>query len=55
MPAASYMPCENCGEGAIVWNGEKGATECTSCGSLYKELLTGPSAPAAALSAGGGN
>lgn len=32
---ASYMPCEECGEGAMVWNEEKGASECTCCGTLY--------------------
>jgi ribosomal protein S27E len=32
---ASYTPCEDCGEGAMVWNEKKGASECNCCGSVY--------------------
>jgi uncharacterized protein (DUF983 family) len=32
---ASYTPCEECGEGALVWNEQKSASQCNCCGSLY--------------------
>jgi hypothetical protein len=33
---AAYMPCRDCGEGAIVWNEEKMVSECFRCGSVYE-------------------
>lgn len=36
---ASYMPCDECGEGAMVWNEERGTSECGWCGKVYKRRL----------------
>ncbi len=34
--SATYMACEECGEGAIVWDPELGASKCHSCGADYR-------------------
>ncbi|MCX2818834.1 hypothetical protein EGH25_05665 [Haladaptatus sp. F3-133] len=33
---ASYTPCENCGEGAMVWDEDAGASRCNCCGNVYE-------------------
>ena len=33
---ASYMPCEDCGEGAMVWNENKSASVCNCCDYVYR-------------------
>lgn len=33
--SATYMACESCGEGAIVWDPEHQESRCHSCGSSY--------------------
>jgi ribosomal protein S27E len=32
---ASYMPCEDCGEGALVWDENARMSKCNCCGTLY--------------------
>jgi hypothetical protein len=34
---ASYMPCDECWEGAMVWNDDRGTSECRWCGNVYTE------------------
>jgi ribosomal protein S27E len=33
---ASYTPCEECGEGALVWDHDAGASKCNCCGNVYE-------------------
>ena len=35
---AAYMPCNDCGDGAVVWNEEKMVSECFRCGSVYEGM-----------------
>jgi ribosomal protein S27E len=36
---AAYMPCGDCGEGAVVWNEDESVSECFRCGSVYEGEL----------------
>lgn len=33
---ASYMACEDCGEGAMVWDEKEKVTKCSRCGGVYE-------------------
>ena len=33
---ASYMACEDCGEGAMVWDEKEEVTKCSCCGEVYE-------------------
>ena len=33
---ASYMACEGCGEGAMVWDEVEKVTKCNCCGEVYE-------------------
>jgi len=33
---AGYMPCEECNEGAVVWDEKKLVSRCFSCGNVYE-------------------
>jgi len=30
--SASYLPCNNCAEGSLVWDAEAGESRCACCG-----------------------
>jgi uncharacterized protein (DUF983 family) len=33
---ASYMACEDCGKGAMVWDKKEEVTKCSCCGEVYE-------------------
>lgn len=37
----SYMACERCDEGALVWDEAKQMSKCNSCGSVYEGKVDG--------------
>jgi len=37
----SYMGCEMCEEGALVWDEAEQMSKCNSCGSVYEGKVDG--------------